>query len=101
MKTGLAETDASERNTGETVSLSIADINTQIEAAIVAALPDAAVQVAEPSGGHFVIEVTSQEFAGKSLLQKQRLVYSAIKELMAGDRAPVHAVDKLVTKVPE
>ena len=82
------------------MGLGIADINTQIEAAILGAIPDAKVTVAQPSGGHFTIEVISTMFEGKSSLAKQRLVYSAIKELMAGDRAPVHAVDTLITKVP-
>jgi stress-induced morphogen len=83
------------------MGLGIADINTQIEAAILGAIPDAKVVVDQPSGGHFTIEVESTVFEGKSLLAKQRLVYSAIKELMAGDHAPVHAVDKLITKLPE
>lgn len=51
-------------------------------------------------GGHFNIVVTSPVFAGKSMLESQRLVYSAIAHLMAGDNAPVHAVDSLKTRVP-
>jgi stress-induced morphogen len=51
-------------------------------------------------GGHFTIEVTSPVFAGKSMLESQRLVYSAIAHLMSGDLAPVHAVDRLTTRVP-
>jgi len=51
-------------------------------------------------GGHFVIEVTSEMFAGKRILEQQRLVYTAITHLMAGDAAPVHAVDSLVCKTP-
>src|SRR5437762_14221528 len=42
--------------------------------------------------------VTSSEFAGKSSLDKQRLVYGAITHLMTGDAPPVHAVDSL-TKI--
>jgi hypothetical protein len=34
------------------------------------------------------------------MLESQRLVYSAIAHLMKGDLAPVHAVDKLKTRVP-
>lgn len=49
-------------------------------------------------GGHFSIEVTSPTFAGKSVLESQRLVYSAITHLMKGDAAPVHAVDSLKTR---
>jgi acid stress-induced BolA-like protein IbaG/YrbA len=51
-------------------------------------------------GGHYSIVVTSTVFAGKSMLESQRLVYSAIAHLMAGDDAPVHAVDSLKTRVP-
>jgi acid stress-induced BolA-like protein IbaG/YrbA len=51
-------------------------------------------------GGHYSIVVTSPVFAGKSMLESQRLVYGAIAHLMAGDDAPVHAVDSLKTRVP-
>jgi stress-induced morphogen len=44
--------------------------------------------------------VTSSAFAGKSMLQSQRMVYSAIAHLMKGDLAPVHAVDSLRTRTP-
>ncbi|MEQ1740915.1 MAG: BolA family protein [Candidatus Nitrotoga sp.] len=51
-------------------------------------------------GGHFNIAVTSPAFAGKSMLESQRMVYSAITHLMKGDAAPVHAVDSLKTRTP-
>ena len=51
-------------------------------------------------GGHFNIEVTSPVFAGKNMLESQRMVYGAIANLMKGDRAPVHAVDSLKTRTP-
>jgi len=54
----------------------------------------------EGGGGHYQITVTAAVFAGKSTLERQRLVYSAIAHLMAGDTAPVHAVDSLITKTP-
>lgn len=74
-------------------------IDAAITTAIVARLPDAKVEVAG-GGGHFRIAVVSTGFAGKSLLERQRLVLGAIKHLLAGDRAPVHAVDELVTREP-
>jgi len=52
-------------------------------------------------GGHFEIDVTSEAFEGKRLLDKQRLVYGAIAHLMQGDDAPVHAIDRLDTHTPE
>jgi stress-induced morphogen len=51
-------------------------------------------------GGHFTLEVTSPEFAGKSMLESHRLVYGAIAHLMNGDLAPVHAIDSLKTRAP-
>ena len=62
-------------------------------------IPSAQAEVAG-AGGHFKIEVTSPAFAGKSMLESQRLVYKAIGHLMHGDTAPVHAVDSLVTRTP-
>lgn len=59
-----------------------------------------AVEVSSPAGGHFEIAVTSPAFEGKNTLERHRLVLNAIKELMAGDAAPVHAVDSIRTKLP-
>jgi stress-induced morphogen len=44
--------------------------------------------------------VVSAAFSGLNTLKKQRLVFGAIKELMAGDNAPVHAIDRMITEVP-
>ena len=74
------------------------DICRALHEAIAASLPDAQIRVAANSPGHFEIEVTSAAFAGKSMVQQQQLVYAAIKELMAGDGAPVHAIDRLRTR---
>ncbi len=62
-------------------------------------IPDAVVEVGG-GGGHFNIVVISTVFAGKSMLENQRLVLSSIKHLINGSSPPVHAVDSLVTKVP-
>ncbi|MEN9579554.1 MAG: hypothetical protein RJA70_2563 [Pseudomonadota bacterium] len=71
----------------------------QLKAAVLVAMPGAAVSVSG-GGGHFSLQVVSTEFAGKSMLQSQRLVYSAIKHLMSGPSAPVHAIDSLETRTP-
>jgi len=63
------------------------------------AIPGAKADV-EGGGGHFQITVTAEQFRGKSMLEQQRLVYSAITSLMRGLDAPVHAVDALITRVP-
>ena len=74
-------------------------ITAHIRSVIEQAIPGASAAVSG-GGGHFTIEVTAAAFQGKSTLEKQRLVYSAITDLMKGDDAPIHAVDRLVTKVP-
>lgn len=75
------------------------DVVEAIRTAIESKVPDAKAEV-NGGGGHFNIVVTSPVFAGKSMLESQRLVYSAIAHLMKGDAAPVHAVDSLKTKTP-
>ena len=70
-----------------------------VRAAIERQIPDSRAEV-NGGGGHFNIEVTSPVFAGKNMLESQRMVYGAIADLMKGDRAPVHAVDSLKTRTP-
>lgn len=75
------------------------DVLAALRSAILEAIPDAQVDVGG-GGGHYTIAVVSPVFAGKNMLQSQRLVYGAIGHLMRGDMAPVHAVDSLITKAP-
>ena len=77
----------------------VGSVEQAIVSSVKARLPDAVVAVSG-GGGHYRIDVVSAAFAGKSMLENQRLVLSAIKHLINGDRAPVHAVDSLVTKTP-
>lgn len=44
---------------------------------------------AKEGKGHFAVEITSAAFAGKSLLQRHRLVYDAVADLMETD---IHAL---------
>jgi acid stress-induced BolA-like protein IbaG/YrbA len=78
----------------------MSEITQTIKLAILEKIPDASVVVEPGSGGHFTIQVVSPVFAGKNMVESQRLVYGAIAHLMKGDAAPVHAVDKLTTRVP-
>lgn len=75
------------------------DLQQAIRQSIAKILPDAVVEIAG-GGGHWTLTVTSTGFVGKSMLQSHRLVMGAIAHLMAGDAAPIHAVDKLVTRAP-
>jgi len=64
---------------------------------ITTAIPDAQVEVTINGRAHYALVVRSASFAGKRTLDKQRAVYSAISELMRGEPAPVHAIDRLDT----
>jgi len=72
----------------------------QLSTAIAEALPEAQVEVRATGAGRFGIRVASQTFDGQSRVAQQQAVYAAIAHLMKGDAAPVHAIDKLETRVP-
>jgi acid stress-induced BolA-like protein IbaG/YrbA len=72
----------------------------ELRRAVLAALPDAAVEVDAGSPGHFTLSVVSAAFAGLPRVRQQQKVYAAIAHLMAGDEAPVHAIDQLATRTP-
>jgi acid stress-induced BolA-like protein IbaG/YrbA len=76
------------------------DVRDAISSSIKGVLPDATVEVSG-GGGHYNIAVVSTGFAGKNLLESQRLVLKAIKHLLDGASPPVHAVDSLITKTPQ
>ncbi len=71
----------------------------KIKAAIEQALPGSLVHVEDMtgSGDHFQAIVVSSEFEGKGLVDQHRLVYDALREVMAGD---IHAL-ALKTYTPE
>lgn len=71
----------------------------EIKQAVEEAIPDAQARV-DGGGGHYVIDVVSPAFEGKSIIQKHRMVLSSIKHLMKGDNAPVHAVDAITARTP-
>ena len=75
-------------------------IEEEIRKAVEADITNSKVEVSG-NGGHFKLRVESIMFEGKNTLEKQRMVYSALKELMAGNNAPVHAIDSLETVIPE
>ena len=75
-------------------------IEEQICEAVGAAIKNAKVEVSG-NVGHFSLRVESVMLNGKKTLEKQRMVYSALKELMAGNNAPVHAIDNLETLITQ
>lgn len=77
------------------------EVAERIERAVRDALPGAEVAVRAGGPGHFEVRVVAEVFRGRSRVQQHQLVYRAIAPLMAGDDAPVHAIDRLETIVPE
>lgn len=78
----------------------VGSIENAITTSIQQSMPDAVVEVSG-GGGHWRIGVVSTAFAGKSMLEQQRLVLSAIKHLINGASPPIHAVDSLTTRTPQ
>ena len=76
------------------------EVAAELRRRIVAALPGASVEVVAGSPGHFSLDVAAPAFAGQPRVRQQQAVYAAIRGLMAGDAAPVHAIDQMVTRTP-
>ena len=70
-----------------------------IEAAIVAALPDAAVTITDLAGDgdHYAARVVSGAFAGLPRVRQHQLVYNALGGRMGGE---LHAL-QLTTAIPQ
>ena len=69
-----------------------------IEAMIVAAIPDARVEIRDLAGDgdHYAARVVSHSFAGMSRVRQHQAVYAALKGKMGGE---LHAL-QLETAVP-
>jgi stress-induced morphogen len=72
-----------------------ADISSEIKSRIETAINDADVAVTDNGNRHYALAVTANAFAGLTQVKQHQLVYSAIKELMSGDDAPIHAIDRM------
>jgi len=68
-----------------------------IEQMIRAGLPDAEVSVSGADGVHFEAHVICSAFLGKSTLQRHRMVYATLGELMGNE---IHALG-LRTDLPQ
>jgi len=71
----------------------------EIEALILAAIPDAKVEMTDLAGDndHWAARVTSETFRGLPRVKQQRAVYAALGDRMGG---VLHAL-QLTTAVPE
>jgi stress-induced morphogen len=71
----------------------------EIEAMILAALPDAAVEISDLAGdeNHYAARVTSESFRGQSRIKQHQTVYAALGGRMGG---VLHAL-QLTTATPD
>lgn len=76
------------------------DVVGKLRGNIEAAIEGAEVTVTAAGPGHFEIHVVSSAFDGLNRVKQQQLVYGAIADLMAGQNAPVHAIDKMECITP-
>ncbi len=76
------------------------DLSDSLREAIERDLPGADVAVRIGSPRHYEISVTAAEFQGLNKVKQHQRVYAAIGPFMRGDDAPVHAIDRLDTRVP-
>ena len=69
-----------------------------IEAAILAALPGAVVELTDLAGDddHWAAKVTAPQFVGKNRIQQHKMVYAAFGDKMGGE---LHAL-QVTTVVP-
>lgn len=75
------------------------NVDDAIRAAIRSAIADAQVEV-RGDGRHFQLVVVSSAFEGRNTLERHRMVLGSLKDLMAGDAAPVHAIDSISARMP-
>ncbi len=68
-----------------------------IEQLIRDGLPGAEVSVSSDDGVHFEAIVVSDDFSGKSMISRHRMVYAALGTLMGNE---IHAL-RLQTRTPE
>lgn len=73
----------------------------EIERLILVAFPTAKVEIRDLAGdnNHYAANVVAEEFRGKNRVQQQRMVNEALKSLLDGHNAPLHAL-ALQTSAP-
>ncbi len=76
------------------------DYSGQLKAAIEQAIPGAVANVHAASPRHYEVSVTAKDFEGLSKVKQHQKVYAAIGSFIHGDDAPVHAIDRLDTRLP-
>ena len=74
----------------------------QIEHLLREAFPTAEIEVRDLAGDgrHYAATVVAEEFRGKNRVQQQRMVNEALKSIIEGPDAPLHAL-ALQTRAPD
>ena len=74
----------------------------EIEKLIVEAFPGAKVEIRDLAGdgNHYAATVVAEAFRGKNRVQQQRMVNQALKPILDGQNAPLHAL-ALQTSAPD
>ena len=75
------------------------NISAEIKQCLETALSGAQVEVVPGSARHYEIHVISAAFEGLSQVKQQQMIYAPIKDLMSGDDAPIHAIDRMDLRV--
>jgi len=75
---------------------------TEIERLLRDAFPTATIEIRDLAGdgNHYQASVVAEEFRGKNRVQQQRMVNQALKSLLDGEDAPLHAL-ALQTSAPD
>ncbi len=81
------------------MELSPPDLSSEIKSRIEQAISNSQADVINGGNRHYSLTVTSKTFSDLPLVKQHQLVYAAIKDLMAGNDAPVHAIDKMEIKI--
>ncbi len=74
----------------------------EIERLIKASFPQARVEIRDLAGdgNHYAATVVDESFRGKNRVQQQRMVNAALKDILEGSNAPLHAL-ALQTSAPD
>lgn len=71
------------------------DISAEIKQRIEQTIANSQAEVLCGGNRHYSLTVTSAIFAELAMVKQHQLVYASISDLMAGNDAPIHAIDKM------
>ena len=75
------------------------ELSSEIKKRIETAIPGAQAEVIQGGDKHYALTVISSSFDGLAQVKQHQLVYAAITDLMSGDNAPIHAIDRMDLRV--